>query len=138
MMLALVGGCSPAADTPVVAAPPETPAPALVPTPPRGLFFQTFRALGNEPSWVLEITPQLLELRTELGTRRSDFPYRAPTVAGARTTYRSFSGTEALVVVIDRVPCNDTMSGELFASTVVVTFEGTTLHGCGRNPGMPW
>ena len=98
----------------------------------------TFRALGNEPSWVLEITPQLFELRTELGTRRSDFPYRAPTVAGARTTYRSFASTGELVVVIDRVPCNDTMSGELFAYTVVVTFEGATMYGCGRNPGMPW
>ncbi len=42
-------------------------------------------------------------------------------VAGARTTYRSFAGTQELVVAIDRMPCNDTMSGELFDNTVAVT-----------------
>ena len=54
-------------------------------------------------------------------------------VAGARTTYRSFAGTQELVVAIDRMPCNDTMSGELFDNTVAVTLESTTLYGCGRN-----
>jgi uncharacterized membrane protein len=38
------------------------------------------------------------------------------------------------IFVIDRTPCNDTMSGELFDHTVVLTFEGTTVYGCGRNP----
>ena len=38
----------------------------------------TFRALGNEPSWVLEISPQQLTLTTELGQRRTEFPYRDP------------------------------------------------------------
>jgi len=93
----------------------------------------TFRALGNEPSWVLEISPQQLTLTTELGTRRTEFPHRDPMVAGARTIYRSFAGTQELVVAIDRVPCNDTMSGELFDNTVAVTLESTTLYGCGRN-----
>jgi putative lipoprotein len=92
----------------------------------------TFRALGNEPSWILEISPQQLTVITELGERRTEFPYRDPAVAGARTTYRSFVGTQELVVAIDRVPCSDTMSGELFDNTVTVTFEGATLYGCGR------
>jgi len=92
----------------------------------------TFRALGNEPSWILEISPQQLTMITELGERRTEFPHRDPTVAGARTTYRSFAGTQELVVAIDRVPCNDSMSGEPFDNTVSVTFEGTTLYGCGR------
>jgi putative lipoprotein len=93
----------------------------------------TFRALGNEPPWVLEISQQQLTLTTELGARRTEFPHRDPVVAGARTTYRSFAGTQELVVAIDRAPCNDTMSGELFDNTVVVTLERTTLYGCGRN-----
>ncbi len=91
-----------------------------------------FRARGNEPSWILEISPQQLTVITDLGERRTEFPYRDPTVAGARTTYRSFVGTQELVVAIDRAPCSDTMSGELFDSTVTVTFEGATLYGCGR------
>ena len=47
--------------------------------------------------------------------------FGAPTVAGARTTYRSFVGTQELVVVIDAIPCNDTVSGERFESTATVT-----------------
>ena len=94
----------------------------------------TFLARGNEPSWALEIGHDRIELATELGTRRIDFPFRVPTVAGARTMYRSFAGTQELIVVIDRVQCNDTMSGEAFDNTVAVTFEGATLYGCGRAP----
>jgi putative lipoprotein len=93
-----------------------------------------FRALGNEPPWVLEISPALLTVTTEQGAKRTEFPHREPSVAGARTTYRSFAGTQELVVVIDRTPCNDTMSGEAFDNMVAVTFEGTTLYGCGRIP----
>ena len=98
----------------------------------------TFRALGHSPSWVLEIAPQQLTLTTELGQRRTEFPYREPMTVGARTTYRSFAGTQELVVFIDRSPCNDTLSGELFDNTVAVTFEGATLYGCGLVPTTEW
>jgi uncharacterized membrane protein len=94
----------------------------------------TFRAHGNNPAWLLEITSDNIELALERDTRRLEFPYRAPAVAGTRTTYRSFVGTEALVVVIDALRCNDTLSGEQFESTVTVMFEGATLYGCGRAP----
>jgi uncharacterized membrane protein len=93
-----------------------------------------FRARGNEPSWLLEISQERIELATELGTRRVDFPYRVPTVSGTRTTYRSFVGTQELVVVIDAIRCNDSMSGEPFESSVAVTFENDTLYGCGQTP----
>jgi uncharacterized membrane protein len=94
----------------------------------------TFRAHGNTPSWVLEVTSDNIELAVERDARRLEFPYRPPTVAGTRTTYRSFVGTQELVVVIDLLRCNDSLSGEQFESTVTVTFEGTTLYGCGRAP----
>ena len=94
----------------------------------------TFRAHGNQPNWLLEISHHSIELATEVGARRVEFPYRAPTVAGTRTTYRSFVGTQELVVVIDAIRCNDSVSGEQLESTATVTFEGTTLYGCGRVP----
>jgi putative lipoprotein len=93
-----------------------------------------FRARGNEPSWLLEVSQERIELATDLGTRRVDFPYREPTLAGNRTTYRTFSGSQELNVVIDRIPCNDTMSGEPFEAIVTVTFENRTYHGCGQAP----
>jgi len=94
----------------------------------------TFRARGNEPSWQLEISGDRIELATDLGTRRVDFPYREPTVVGTRTTYSTFVGTQELVVVIERARCNDTMSGEAFEASVTVTFENDTLYGCGQTP----
>jgi uncharacterized membrane protein len=92
----------------------------------------TFRAHGNGPSWAIAISPDGIDLSGEGGS--AQFPYRAPAVAGTRTTYRSFVGTQELVVVIDALRCNDTLNGEQFDSTVTVTFEGMTLYGCGRAP----
>ena len=94
----------------------------------------TFRAHGNNPAWLLEITSDNIELAVERDTRRLEFPYRAPAVAGTRTTYRSFVGTQELVVVIDALRCNDTTTGEQFESAVTVTFEGAALYGCGWAP----
>lgn len=95
-----------------------------------------FRAHGNAPSWVLEISQDRIDLALSLEpeTRRIDFPYRPPAVSGTRTTYRTFSGTQELLVIVDRAPCNDTTSGEAFDSIVTVTFENRTLYGCGQAP----
>ena len=92
----------------------------------------TFRARGNGPSWTIAISPDGIDLSGEGGS--AQFPYRAPAVSGTRTTYRSFVGTQELVVVIDALRCNDTLSGEQFEATATVTFEGATLYGCGRAP----
>jgi putative lipoprotein len=90
----------------------------------------TFRALGNEPSWNLEVHRDRLVLVTDLGTERAEFPYSDPVVEGARTTYRSAGGE--LVAVVERQPCVDTMSGEGFEASVTLTVTGGTLRGCGR------
>jgi putative lipoprotein len=89
------------------------------------------RAVGNEPSWLLEVYPERIVLTTELGQRRTEFPFREPTVAGKTASYHVFVGTQELLAVFDERPCNDTMSGEAFDKTVAVTFEGATMYGCG-------
>lgn len=94
----------------------------------------TFFAHGNGPTWLLAISPDSIDLAKDVGTGRAQFPYRAPTVASTRTTYRSFVGTQELLVFIDAIPCHDTLSGERFEATVTVTVEGMTLYGCGRAP----
>ncbi len=92
----------------------------------------TFRALGNEPSWSLEIMPERLAMITELGVRRTELAYAAPTVSGNKTTYRAATDGRDLVAVVDRTGCNDSMSGEAFAASVTVTFDGAMYYGCGR------
>jgi uncharacterized membrane protein/heat shock protein HslJ len=90
----------------------------------------TFRALGNEPSWNLEVHPDRLVLVTDLGAERAEFPYSDPVVEGARTTYRSVGGE--LVAIVERQACVDTMSGEGFGVSATLTMNGRTLRGCGR------
>lgn len=55
-------------------------------------------------------------------------------MTGTRTTYQTFFGTQQLFVAIDERPCNDTLSGEAFPTTVGVTFDNTTMYGCGQLP----
>jgi uncharacterized lipoprotein YbaY/uncharacterized membrane protein/membrane-bound inhibitor of C-type lysozyme len=90
----------------------------------------TFRALGNEPAWYVEIFADRLAIVTELGTKRVEFPHGGPAVVGTSTTYRA-AGGEA-TVVIDRRGCVDNMSGEGFEAAATVSFENRTLRGCGR------
>jgi heat shock protein HslJ/uncharacterized membrane protein len=94
----------------------------------------TFRAVGHEPEWSLEVLPGgRLVLVTELGAQRTETSDPEPTVEGSRTTYRASTDAQDLVVVVDRVGCVDTMSGEALDAAVTITFEGRTLEGCGRS-----
>jgi len=92
----------------------------------------TFRALGNEPAWYVEIFADRLVIVTELGTKRTELGYAEPAVEGTRTTYRAAGDGREATVVIDRRGCVDSMSGEGFEAAATVSFENRTLRGCGR------
>jgi uncharacterized membrane protein/membrane-bound inhibitor of C-type lysozyme/heat shock protein HslJ len=92
----------------------------------------TFRALGNEPAWYVEIFPDRLAIVTELGANRTELTHRGPVIEGARTTYRAAVDGRAATVVIERRACADSMSGEGFDAAATVSFEDRTLLGCGR------
>jgi putative lipoprotein len=91
-----------------------------------------FRALGNEPSWVLEVTDKQLTMITDLGERRTEFPLAKPVMKGETTIWRSAGAGEGLVAVVQRARCVDGMSGEEFEASAAATFEGQTYRGCGR------
>jgi putative lipoprotein len=92
----------------------------------------TFRALGNEPAWYVEIFPDRLAIVTDLGTNRTELAHGGAVVEGARTTYRAAADGREATVVIDRRACADTMSGEAFEAAATVSFENRTFVGCGR------
>lgn len=92
----------------------------------------TFRAIGNEPAWHLEVSPTTLTMTTNLGADRVELEYEEPLVESFRTTWRAAGNGHDLVAVVERVPCVDTMSGEPFDATATVTFDGETYRGCGR------
>lgn len=93
-----------------------------------------FRAIGQEPGWLLEITKRKQikyignygedTLVTQYPKPRTDRPQR--------TIYNTETGGHSLQVEITNEPCTDGMSGFGFPATVTVTLDGETYKGCGR------
>ena len=97
---------------------PKTPAdPAAAP----------YLALGTEPGWTLEITPDRLNYAGNYGETKIIVanPGAKPTTDGK--TYI----TERLAVTVKPGACSDGMSDRRYADTVQVVADGKTVQGCG-------
>ena len=91
-----------------------------------------FRAIGQEPGWLLEITNgEEILIVTDYGKERKSLPYVEPQEdkAARKTVFQIDADTS---VLIEGKPCTDTMSGEAFEVRVTVTLGEKTLQGCGR------
>jgi uncharacterized membrane protein len=93
-----------------------------------------FRAVGNEPGWHIEISPDSIRLVSDYGERRAAFPTPEPRTdtVRSRSVYRTASGGDTLEILLELGPCHDTMSGEAFETSVTLVLDGRTLRGCGR------
>lgn len=94
-----------------------------------------FRAVGNEPGWLLEITNgERIRLLLDYGQRNVLLPdpgYETDQ-ENRRTVYHAVTDSNDVTVTIDGTPCADTMSDETFESTVTLDVDGRTYRGCGR------
>lgn len=91
-----------------------------------------FRAIGQEPGWLLEIiNEEEILVVTDYGKNRKSLPYVEPREdkAARKTVFQIDADTS---VLIEGKPCTDSMSGEAFEVTVTVTLGDNTLQGCGR------
>ena len=91
-----------------------------------------FRAVGQEPGWLLEITTgEQIVVVTNYGQNRQTFPYVEPQEYPdeRRSVFQLDSDSR---VLIEGTSCTDTMSGESFEVTVTVTLDGKEFRGCGR------
>lgn len=92
-----------------------------------------FRAIGQEPPWLLEITngSEIL-LVTDYGQERFRFAYVEPVVYQdeSRTQYVLENG--GVTVEIRGHRCVDSMSGEVFDVSVSIIMSDGRLEGCGR------
>ena len=91
-----------------------------------------FRAIGQEPGWLLEIkNGEEILIVTNYGQNKMAYPYVEPQEdkAARRTVFQVDADTS---VLIEGKPCSDTMSGEKFQTSVTVKTAGKTLKGCGR------
>lgn len=99
-----------------------------------------FRAVGQEPGWLLEIDAGgYIELLLDYGETRIRTPISAPRVdpKTRTTTYSTVAPFSplALTVTVEERTCYDGMSGEGFTAAVEVRFggSGATYTGCGRH-----
>ena len=94
-----------------------------------------FRAVGNEPGWHLELKRGgKILLVTDYGQSRYVFDTPRPQEDRETgiTTYRVQNQEQDLEIQLQIRPCRDSMSGELFETTVTVKLDGRTFQGCGR------
>jgi uncharacterized membrane protein len=92
-----------------------------------------FRAIGQEPGWLLEIkNGEEILLATDYGSTRFVMPYVEPVVyREERRTEFVLDGYETTVEIRGE-PCTDSMSGEEFEVSVTVRQGERELRGCGR------
>ena len=94
----------------------------------------SFRAIGQEPGWLLEIIDgKEILLVTDYGQSKIHYSYVKPIEdKPQRKTVFSLEKPVKAEILISGEPCEDVMSGENFATTVVISQAGRVLRGCGR------
>jgi len=95
----------------------------------------SYRAIGQEPAWVLEIDREKgFLLVTDYGQNKTQFPYAEAVSDAQQKTgrYSSELNGEPVEITITGKSCHDSMSGEAFGSQVEINWRGQTLRGCGR------
>jgi len=91
-----------------------------------------FRAIGQEPGWLLEITNgEAILVVTDYGQKSQKFPYVDPqeNPVARQTVYQLDAGHS---VLIEGKPCMDSMSGATFEVTVTLILGNKSYSGCGR------
>lgn len=97
----------------------------------------SYRALGNEPFWSLEITPLGLELnRLGLGTQSWTLEHEEHE-EGVITFTGQNAGGKAIEVRFSGEPCRDSMAGAFFGFSVEILTQGEQLRGCGLRGPLP-
>lgn len=111
LALPAIAACVPAAE-----APPQTPGGGA-----------TYLALGTEPGWTLEITPERLIYKGDYGetTITAANPGAEPLTSGSRYN------AGRLVVDVVSAECSDGMSDRRYSDTVTVVADDKTVRGCG-------
>ncbi|MGH9796478.1 MAG: META domain-containing protein [Candidatus Acidiferrales bacterium] len=108
--------------------------PAATPWEVARLLGVEFRAIGQEPGWVLELDQgRTIRFIGDYGNTRVNIPAPEPVRdASGAVTYMARTEAHNLVLVVRETPCQDVMSGERFPYTATVTLDGKELKGCGR------
>ncbi len=92
-----------------------------------------FRAVGQEPGWLLEITNgEEIVLVTDYGQSRNSYPYVEPVIYQTERRTQYVLESYGVTVEIRGQRCTDVMSGEEFEVSVSIIMTDRRLEGCGR------
>jgi membrane-bound inhibitor of C-type lysozyme len=99
-----------------------------------------FRGVGNEPGWVLEISSSTAGITGDVvfvgayGQERHEFPASnmLTDTVSRKTTFSAVNERGDFLVILEGVPCTDSMSGKSFQTTVTVNLFGREYNGCGN------
>ena len=100
-----------------------------------------FRGLGQEPGWIVEITPGgKILLVTGYGKQRWLFDTPDPVQSDDATVYQTSANGKRLKISLQTEHCQDIMSGEVFENAVIVELDERRLQGCGSalEPDWQW
>lgn len=93
----------------------------------------SFRGLGQEPGWLVEIDPEGLRWVGDYG--EVEFTTGAPRLqepTEAETVWTASTGEHEIRVAAVAEVCHDVMSGQEFSHSVTVDVDGRIYTGCGR------
>lgn len=100
------------------------------PLPP-GAEKNAWMAMGNEPGWMLELTPGQMNYTGDYGETIIRVPViRTDPVKGG-VIYSGAAKGQTLKARIQFTACADTMADRTFAQRVTVEANGRTVQGCG-------
>lgn len=91
-----------------------------------------FRAIGQEPGWIVEVTDDSLRFAWAYGQHEVITPRFSTETDVGRIVYTAETDRGTVRVVAESQRCADSMNGRLFSHTVTVTLAGDTHTGCGR------
>ena len=91
-----------------------------------------FRAVGQEPGWIVEVTDDSLRFAWAYGQREVTASQFVTDTDDERVLYRADTDRGPLRVVARPQYCTDPMNGRLFSHTVTVTLAGDVHTGCGH------
>ena len=93
-----------------------------------------FRAIGNEPGWLLEVGPgdaPTLHAELDYGARKVDVA-QAQSLSGLMGYAGAAADGTKVRVVLERKPCSDGMSDATYPVDAMLDVGGTAYRGCGR------
>lgn len=99
-----------------------------------GALPDTFRAAGNEPGWLVRVNERGrpgLHIEVDYGQTTYEVP--APTQGPDGWAGTATDGT-LVKLSVQRVACQDDMSGETFPARAMLAVGARQLHGCGSFP----